>query len=297
MGVGVGGSDLLGRRHRPPHLLQGGLVDVLAQLRQQVALLLADVLLDELPGELEAAQEPFVAGRGAFDVGEHLLQAVVLFHGMVHQDVVANRPAGAWVQDHLLDDGVDRQLLDDAVPELEPGAVTSSTASAVAPVGSPMPCRLPGPRAGHPGAVAEMRRTIRARPEQVWEVLADPTTYPSWLVGAQVIRSVDAEFPSPGSDFHHEVGANDKATIPDRTTALDADPPHSLSLKVRARPLFEGIVRFRLVATKSGTELVLEEEPVGPLRFLAPVLRPLIQARNAKSLDNLRDLVESRTSP
>jgi uncharacterized protein YndB with AHSA1/START domain len=144
--------------------------------------------------------------------------------------------------------------------------------------------------------VSEVRRTIHADPEAVWSVLADPTTYPDWLVGAQVIRDVDGEFPKPGSDFHHSVGASEDLALPDRTTALEAERPHKLTLKVRARPFFEGVVRFRLLPTKAGTELVLEEEPVGPLRFAAPLLRPLIVARNAKSLDRLRDLVEARSA-
>ena len=156
--------------------------------------------------------------------------------------------------------------------------------------------RLPGPPTGHPASVSEVRRTIHAAPDAVWEVLADPTTYPEWLVGAQVIRDVDSEFPKPGADFHHSVGATEDVTIDDSTTALEAERPHKLALKVRARPFFEGVVRFRLLPTKAGTELVLEEEPVGPLRFAAPLLRPLIVARNAKSLERLRDLVEARSS-
>ena len=144
--------------------------------------------------------------------------------------------------------------------------------------------------------MSEVRRTIHAPPEAVWAVLADPTTYPDWLVGAQVIRDVDGEFPQPGSDFHHTVGASEDLALPDRTTALEAERPRKLTLKVRARPFFQGIVRFRLLPTKAGTELVVEEEPIGPLRFAAPVLRPLITARNAKSLDRLRDLVEARSA-
>lgn len=134
---------------------------------------------------------------------------------------------------------------------------------------------------------------MHAAPENVWKVLAEPTTYPEWLVGAQVIRSVDPEFPAPGSEFQHEVGASEELSTPDRTTALDADAPHRLTLKVRARPFFTGVVTFRLLPTKAGTELVMDEEPVGPFRFLAPLARPLIQARNAKSLERLEQLVGS----
>jgi len=128
-------------------------------------------------------------------------------------------------------------------------------------------------------------------------VLADPTSYPEWLVGAQLIRGVDDEFPAPGSDFHHAVGASESASVPDRTTSMEAAPGRLLTLKVRARPFFEGLVRFRLAPVDGGTEVAVSETPVGPLRLLAPLVQPLIVARNARSLDKLRDLVESRSSP
>jgi len=141
--------------------------------------------------------------------------------------------------------------------------------------------------------VPEVRRAIHASPDAVWAVLADPTTYPEWLVGAQAIRDVEPGFPAPGSDFHHSVGPTDEVTLADRTTALEAEAPHRLRLKVRARPFFEGIVTFRLLPTKAGTELVLHEEPVGPLRLLAPLLSPLILGRNKQSLERLAHLVET----
>lgn len=139
----------------------------------------------------------------------------------------------------------------------------------------------------------EVRRAVHAAPDAVWAALADPTTYPEWLVGAQAIRGVEPGFPEPGTDFHHSVGPADGATLPDRTTAIEADPPHRLKLKVRARPVFEGVVTFRLLPTKVGTEVAMDEEPVGPLRFLKPVLSPLIVGRNKKSLERLAGFVES----
>ena len=42
--------------------------------------------------------------------------------------------------------------------------------------------------------------------ETVFAVLTDPTTYPSWLIGAADIRSIDRSWPAPGSRFHHRVG-------------------------------------------------------------------------------------------
>lgn len=125
-------------------------------------------------------------------------------------------------------------------------------------------------------------------------MLADPETYPDWLVGAHEIRSVDDDFPAPGSDFHHEVGAGGPVTVPDRTTSLEAEPARSLVLLVRARPLFEGVVRFELRPAADGTTVRMDETPLGVLRWLSPVLAPLLRARNARSLDRLRDLVERR---
>ncbi len=134
---------------------------------------------------------------------------------------------------------------------------------------------------------------MQATPEAIWEVLADPTTYPDWLVGAQVIRQVDDEFPAPGADFHHTVGVSDDAALPDKTTAVDADPPHRLQLKVRARPFFQGMVTFRLEPKGDGTEVTVHEEPIGWLRLAGPVLDPILSARNKQSLAKLSELVES----
>jgi uncharacterized protein YndB with AHSA1/START domain len=147
-------------------------------------------------------------------------------------------------------------------------------------------------RAGRTG-VTTVSRTMKAQqPEEVWRVLADPTTYPRWLVGARHIRSIDRDFPAPGADFHHEVGAGPVLTVPDRTTAVEVDPGRSLLLFVRARPLFEGWVRFDVEPRGTGSEVRISEEPTGARRVLAPVLAPLLAARNAWSLARLARLVE-----
>ena len=39
--------------------------------------------------------------------------------------------------------------------------------------------------------MATNRMTMKAAPATVFGVLADPTTYPDWLVGCKAIRSVD----------------------------------------------------------------------------------------------------------
>lgn len=138
----------------------------------------------------------------------------------------------------------------------------------------------------------EVRRSIAADADKVWTVIADPTTYPTWLVGAQKVKAVDGDFPAPGSGFQHRSGLNDTVAISDSSTSLAAEPGRTLALKVRARPFFDGIVRFRLVPVKGGTEVVLDETPVGPLKVLSPLMGPFLNARNARSLENLRGVVE-----
>ena len=131
-------------------------------------------------------------------------------------------------------------------------------------------------------------------PEHVWEVLADPRTYPEWLVGTQVIRWVDPEFPKPGTEFGHKVGASDDAAVADTTTAVAVDPGRCLELEVKARPFMKGRVRFTLESHPQGTEVRFGEEPIGPWRILSPVLWLFVKGRNQKSLHQLRELVEHR---
>lgn len=136
----------------------------------------------------------------------------------------------------------------------------------------------------------EVRHTYDATPEQVFAVLREPRTYPEWLVGAQRIRSVDADFPAPGSEFHHSVGPAQEATVDDSSQALAVDPPHRLVLRVRVGPL-DGTVEMLVERVAAGTEVRFREAPAGWARVVLPVLRPALHGRNAESLRRLADVV------
>lgn len=132
--------------------------------------------------------------------------------------------------------------------------------------------------------------TIPAPPSAVYEVLADPETYPDWLVGADHMRSVDDEFPAAGSKFDHSVGAAG-VTVDDQTQSLGADPDHHLALLVNAG-VFHARVDFELRREPDGgTHVSFSERPVGAFAPLTPLLRPTLYGRNAASLAKLRDLV------
>lgn len=136
----------------------------------------------------------------------------------------------------------------------------------------------------------EVRGEIAATPAVVFDVLAEPRTYPEWLVGAKRIRAVDADFPSEGAEFHHTVGAG-PVSVDDSTEVLEVDRPDRLKLRVKAGH-FNGVVEFLLLASPKGTEVRFRERPIGPPAALTPFLRLSLQARNGESLRQLRELVE-----
>ena len=141
---------------------------------------------------------------------------------------------------------------------------------------------------------------IAATPEKVFAVLSDPRTYPEWLVGAEVIRRVDAAWPVPGSQFHHRIGFG-PLTVAGSTTVREIDPPRVLSLGAGMGPLGEASVRFVLTATEGGTTVEVEEEPRNGVmraawRVLGPAVTLALWGRNDASLSQLRDYMQARNS-
>jgi carbon monoxide dehydrogenase subunit G len=143
--------------------------------------------------------------------------------------------------------------------------------------------------------VSYISREMAAPKDVVWSVIIDPTSYPRWLIGAEEIRRVDPEWPSPGSAFHHRVGIGPLA-LPDNSQVEDVEEGRQLRLHVRARPFISAIATFRLVGEGDRTVVSLEEEPT--LRFIGnlvrPVLDPLTHLRNHRSLRRLAAVVAER---
>ena len=124
--------------------------------------------------------------------------------------------------------------------------------------------------------------------EEVFAVLVDPQTYPSWLIGASEIRDVDDTWPAVGSKFHHRVGIGPLA-LPDDSKLLAIDAPHLLRLRVRVRPLITAVVTFRLIGDTSRCVVTIAEEPTIRLigNVVRPVMDPIIHIRNHRSLRRL----------
>ena len=123
---------------------------------------------------------------------------------------------------------------------------------------------------------------------RVFEVLADPRTYPDWLVGAEDVRQVDCRFPERGAEFHHTVGVS-PATIDDSTESLGTSGIDHVALLVHAGP-FHARVEFALDPdSNDATRVRFTEQPVGPLSILAPLLKPSLYARNRESMRRLAE--------
>jgi uncharacterized protein YndB with AHSA1/START domain len=140
--------------------------------------------------------------------------------------------------------------------------------------------------------MASAERVIETDRESLWTAIADPRTYPDWLIGAKFIRAVDPAWPAPGTAFHHRVGFG-PLVIDDRTTVIEVDPQRLLTLRIRATFAIQAIVRFELQDDADGTHVRFEEEPARRLlgNLVRPVMDPLTHSRNTASLRRLDQLL------
>lgn len=131
---------------------------------------------------------------------------------------------------------------------------------------------------------------IDASPEEVFALLADGKRYADWVVGAKYIRSVDPDWPAPGSKFHHTIGVG-PIEIKDSTQVRSVDAPSCLVLEARLRPLGRATVKLEVEPADGGSLVRMTEEPINLPTIVKRVLDPPILARNAEALRRLRHLV------
>jgi len=141
-------------------------------------------------------------------------------------------------------------------------------------------------------------RMVEATPEQIWEVLADGWSYPSWVVGASRMRAVSEEWPAKGAKLYHSAGVW-PAVLNDETTVLDSEPQRLLRLQAKGRPAGEATVELRIEPAGDGSKItILEDATRGPGSYLPKALRqPLIALRNTETLRRLAYMAEGRTDP
>lgn len=143
--------------------------------------------------------------------------------------------------------------------------------------------------------MAEVVRIIPASPGAVFAALADPYTYPDWVVGAQRIRSVEGDWPEPGATFHHVVGMF-PLRLRDTTSVVEVDEDRCIVLDARARPMGRARVELCLEEVPGGTRVRMIEYPVSRPATLVPsiVVDPTIRKRNHVALERLEGVVTGR---
>ena len=137
---------------------------------------------------------------------------------------------------------------------------------------------------------------IEAPASAVYATLMDAWSYSTWVKGTKRIRDVDADWPAPGSRFHHSVGVGPVATR-DETRLVMAEKDRLVVLDVHIWPVGEATVRIELDEEEPGrTRVTLEEQfNEGPAAMTeGPWQQALIKLRNEWGLDQLKAMVEQR---
>lgn len=137
---------------------------------------------------------------------------------------------------------------------------------------------------------------VDAPPEVVFSVLADPSSYATFVVGTKRIRRFDPRFPEHGSEFHHTLSVGPVPILWDLSRVEEVVDGRRLVLRAQMRPFAVNRVAFTLRTVNGGTEVEVEEYPIeGPAALLwNPAFEALMALRNAEMLRRLRQLAERR---
>ena len=139
-----------------------------------------------------------------------------------------------------------------------------------------------------------VRLRTPASADRVWGVLSDGWRYADWVVGADRIRAVDADWPQVGARLQHSVGQW-PGQVHDETEVLDCDPARRLVLQARLRPFGEARVELTVdPLPEGGCEISIAEDVTsGPAALvLGPVRRFVLDVRNVEVLRRLVSAAE-----
>jgi uncharacterized protein YndB with AHSA1/START domain len=134
---------------------------------------------------------------------------------------------------------------------------------------------------------------ISAPVEDVFELLADPRAYATWVVGSREVRAADGHWPAQGARLAHTIGIP-PLLIKDDTMVVDARPPVRLQLRARARPLPSARITLDLQPEGDGTRLTMIEDLESAILNLAagPLGHIAIRLRNHEALRRLKSMAE-----
>lgn len=140
-------------------------------------------------------------------------------------------------------------------------------------------------------------RRMSCTPEDVFAVMADGWLYPSWVVGASRMRSVDEAWPAEGTQLHHSFGVW-PVLIDDTTEVREYDAPRRIVLRARGWPMGEARVVIEVRPSDDGCVVRITEDAVaGPGAWVPRwIMNPPLHLRNAETLQRLAFLAEGRAA-
>lgn len=143
--------------------------------------------------------------------------------------------------------------------------------------------------------MARTDRMIKAPPQTVFGVLADPRGYAYWVIGSHEIRDADPGWPQVGTKIHHTVALG-PLRLKDHTVVEEVQPARFLKLQAKTRPLGKARVALDLQPMDGGTRVTMVEDPADRLTALVfmPLTHLLMRKRNVRSLERLAELAEGR---
>lgn len=141
--------------------------------------------------------------------------------------------------------------------------------------------------------MATNRRFLKCTPEDVFAVLANGWLYPTWVVGASRMRSVEDAWPAVDASLHHSFGVW-PLVVDDSTTLLEWDPPRHAKMKARGWPAGAAHVVLDVEPRDGGCTVRISEDAVeGPgLLVPRPVRAATLLVRNRETLQRLAYLAE-----
>jgi hypothetical protein len=146
--------------------------------------------------------------------------------------------------------------------------------------------------------VSRNESLIDAPLDAVFDVLRDGRRYADWVVGASRIRTVDPQFPEPGTSFGHKLGVW-PLLFNDETKVVRRDGSRRLLLRAEIGIFGAATVDLRLTSEGKRTRVALIERPVtGPIRWVHnPLQDRAFWVRNWLSLHLLKRIAEGRAGP
>jgi uncharacterized protein YndB with AHSA1/START domain len=136
--------------------------------------------------------------------------------------------------------------------------------------------------------MAARQQLVKCPPHQVWQVLADGSSYAQWVVGTQEILHVDPAWPAVGAALRFQLGLG-PLHFQDSCVVRICEPERRLELEARAQPFGTARIAFTLIPWAADTLVILDEHPLlGPgARLQGPPSEFILHLRNRRMLGNL----------